>query len=326
MPYGRSKRVSQKKTEREESAVIYTVTLNPSVDFIRRIENMHIGEINYSTDDRMSAGGRAIMVSRMLHRLSIPTTATGFVGGHTGSYIEEELDREGILHDFIRTQSNTRLNLSLFVDDVETRILGRGGEIRSEEINDLLYYLSRIREGDYLVVAGSLPPGMSTDIYERMFEIATVNGATFLPIISPEPLKQALVKKPLLIAPTMNDLRALFSVEEISAKEAVDYAKRLLSEGAQNVLINRERMGSLFITGDGEVYQANGPEGAIVSATYTNMALIAGFIGNYMRTNDAKKAFPAAQGCANATYGVETLPSLAMIRHAITAVQVTRLA
>lgn len=306
--------------------MIYTVTLNPSVDFISRVENMRVGQINYSTEDRMVAGGRALMVSRILHTLSIPTTATGFIGGHTGSYIEEELDREGILHDFIRTMSNTRLNMSLFVDAVETRILGRGGEIQSSEVNDLLYYLSRIREGDYLVVAGSLPPNMDNDIYERMFDIATVNGAAFLPIIAPEPLKKALVKKPLLIAPTMKELCTLFSVDEIRPKEVVNYAKRLLSEGAQNVLINRERAGSLFVTADGEVYQAEGPQGSIVSATYTNMALIAGFIGNYMRSNDAKKAFPSAQGCANATYAVETLPSLATIRQAVAAVQVTRLA
>ena len=134
--------------------MIYTVTLNPSVDFIRRVDNMRVGEINYSIEDRMVAGGRALMVSRILHTLNIPTTATGFVGGHAGSYIEEELDREGILHDFIRTKSNTRLNTSLFFDQVETRILGRGEEIQTSEINDLLYYLSRIREGDYLVVAG----------------------------------------------------------------------------------------------------------------------------------------------------------------------------
>ena len=304
--------------------MIYTVTLNPSVDFIRRVDNMRIGEINYSIEDRMVAGGRALMVSRILHTLNIPTTATGFVGGHAGSYIEEELDREGILHDFIRTKSNTRLNTSLFFDQVETRILGRGEEIQTSEINDLLYYLSRIREGDYLVVAGSLPPHMNNDIYERMFEIASVNGATFVPIISPEALKTSLKKKPLLIAPTRDDLCTLFSLAEITLPKAIDCAKQLLREGAQNVLVTGERKGSLFVTGDGEVYRAEGPEGDIVSATYTNMALIAGFIGNYMRTNDAKKAFPSAQGCANATYAVETLPSPARIRDAIEQVKISR--
>lgn len=306
--------------------MIYTVTLNPSVDFITRLEEVRVGEINYSTEDRMVAGGRALMVSRILHTLNVPTTATGFIGGHTGSYIEKELDREGILHDFIHTKSNTRLNMSFFVDQVETRILGRGGNVEAGEVNDLLYYLSRIREGDYLVVAGSLPPNIHTDIYERMFDIASVNGATFVPIIPPAPLKQSLSKKPLLIAPTMEDLYTLFSVKTLTDTEILTFAKQLLQEGAQNVLVNRGRKGSLFITTDGEIYQGEGPKEPIVSATYTNMSLIAGFLGNYMRTNSAKKAFPSAQACANAAFATETLPSLEMIRQAVDTVRINRLA
>lgn len=289
--------------------MIYTVTMNPSVDFISKLNEIHPGRTNYSQEDSMNAGGRALTVSRMLKAFNVPTTATGFIGGRTGAYIEDELDREGIQHAFIHTASDTRLNISLFVDHIETRILGRGDAVSLEEINDLMYYLSRVREGDYVVIAGSLPPGIGPEIYQRIVEIAVVNGASFLPIIDAEYLQPLIQKKPLLIAPTLKDLSILFDQDVETKEEAAALALQLIEAGAQNVIVNLERDGSLFISSEKKVLEANGPRQAIVSKTYTNMSLIAGFIGNYMRTGDMYSAYRSAQSASNETYYSEGLPS-----------------
>lgn len=289
--------------------MIYTVTLNPSVDFISHVRELKAGRVNHSVAESMNAGGRALNISRILTTMNVPTTTTGFIGGRTGAFIKDELDRLGIAHDFIEVQASTRLNLSLFVDEKETRILGPGSEIHLDEVNDLMYYLSRIREGDFLVLAGSLPPKMNPDIYNRMVEIAVVNGASFLPIIQPEYLMELLPKKPLLIAPTVRELAQLFDANIQSKAEAAPYLLECLKLGAQNVIVNFEREGSLFADQDGNIYESDGPQEKIVSQTYTGIALVAGFIGNYMRTNDPLLAFTSGQGVSNATYYVDSLPS-----------------
>lgn len=289
--------------------MIYTVTMNPSVDFISRLEEVRAGRSNYSKEDDMFAGGRALNVSRILKTLDVPTTATGFVGGHTGAFIEEALDQEGILHDFIHTQNSTRLNLSLFVNHIETRILGRGADVSLEEVNQLMYYLSRVREGDFLVIAGSLPPNLSSEVYQRMVEISVVNGASFLPAIRAEDLAPLIEKKPLLITPTLEDLQVLSGTDVKTKEEAAAAGVGLVERGAKNVIVNMEREGSLFINEAKDVFEANGPQAAILSQTYTNMSLIAGFIGHYMRTSDPQESFRAAQAAANAAYYVEALPT-----------------
>lgn len=304
--------------------MIYTVTLNPSVDFVTRLDALVPGTVNASREECLSVDGRALTISRILHTLDVPTTATGFIGGQTGSYVEEILEEEGILNDFIRVKNNTRLNMTLWINGVETRISGHSSDISEPEVNDLLYYLSRIREGDYLVVAGSLPQNLNESIYERMFDIATVNGAAFLPIVETSAMQNQLRRKPLLITPNCGDLAELFDKDVVTQQEAIGYAKELRKRGAQNVLVDLEEDGSFFVT-QGAVFQADGPQLPVVSSDYANMAHIAGFIGNYMRTNEAKKAFPAAQGCANATFAAETLPSRDSIVKHSAAVKIHRI-
>ncbi len=293
--------------------MIYTVTLNPSLDFLSSVDSLKAGRTNYSTSDTMNAGGRAINISRMLNLLDIPSTATGFVGGKTGEFIEEALTSEGVAHNFVHTAQNTRINLSIFDGSTETRILGKGADISINEINTLMYYLSRIREGDFLIIAGSLPGSMSSDVYNRMIEIALVNGAQFLPIISKEFLIDVLHKKPLLITPTLKDLSDMLEEDFRSEKEIIGGAIQCLDMGAQNVLVNLGLDGSIFLTKDKRAFRSKGPDGKIVSETYTGIALVAGFVSDYMRLNDPEAAFSSAQAVSNATYKEKALPNLPSI-------------
>ncbi|WP_304262945.1 1-phosphofructokinase family hexose kinase [Kallipyga massiliensis] len=302
--------------------MIYTITLNPSLDLISILDELKPGRTNLATNDSFRAGGRAITVSQILSILDIPSTATGFVGGHTGAFIEEELSNAGISNQFVHIADNTRIDVSIFDNDVETRVLGRSTIVTVQEINDLMFYLSRIREGDYIVLAGSLPKNVSADLYDRMIDIAVVNGANFLPIINAEYLPEVLSKKPLLITPTVKELSEMLEEDLRTKQDILRAGLTCIDMGAQNVIINQELAGSLLITSERKTYEAQGPGKKVVSSTHTDMTLAAGFIGDYMRINDPKEAFKLAQAVSNATYYVRSLPSLEDIREEIDRVDV----
>lgn len=302
--------------------MIYTITLNPSLDLISILDELKLGRTQVAKNDSIRAGGRAIVVSQILNILDIPSTATGFVGGHTGEFIEEELSHEGIAHQFVHIADNTRIDVSIFDDNVETRILGRPTIVTIQEINDLMFYLSRIREGDYIILAGSLPKNVSADLYNRMVDIAVVNGANFLPIIDSEYLPALLPKKPLLITPTVGELSEMLEEDLRSQRDILEAGLACIEKGAQNVIINQKLSGSLLITSDKKTYEATGPMKKIVSSTHTDMALAAGFIGDYMRINDPREAFKAAQATCNATHYFRSLPTIEGIQEEMDRVEV----
>lgn len=289
--------------------MIYTITLNPSLDFIAEVDHLQAGRTNRSNVDQMVAGGTAISISRLLNTLSIPTLATGFIGGETGDFIDQELKRLDIPREFVRIAGTTRINLSIFSNQVETRILGDGPNISMDELNELMYRISRVREGDYIILAGSLPPNLTGSVYDRIIEIAVVNGAAFLPIISSDDLPSMLKKRPLLITPSISDLNRMFNANIATKEEAIPYALRCIDEGARNVIVRFGRDGAILATSDHHVYEAAGPNGAIVSTSYIQVSTVAGFVGNYMRNGDPVESFRLAQAAANAAYYVKELPT-----------------
>ncbi len=289
--------------------MIYTITLNPSLDLLVQVDNLNEGGVNYSHSDSMTASGRAINISQILKTMSVPTMATGLVGGKTGAFIEDELTKSNIPYEFIHIEGNTRINLSIFDQTVETRILGKGPEVSMNEINELLFFLARIREGDMVILAGSLPPNAQPSLYSRIVELSVVNRAQIIPVLPPEFLLETLKDKPLVIVPTLEELSDMFHESILDKKSALPFALRCIEEGAQNVIVNFQREGSLLVTSDRKVYEAPGPEGSIVSSTYTQIASVAGFVGQYMQSGDAIESYKVAQAATNATYLVKGLPT-----------------
>nr|WP_072514913.1 1-phosphofructokinase family hexose kinase [Ndongobacter massiliensis] len=289
--------------------MIYTVTINPSLDFFSILDDLQRGRINYSNEDKMTAGGRAINVSRVLRNLGLPTLATGFVGGRTGAFIEDELDRSDIPHDFVHVEGNTRINLNLFVNHMETRILGKGKPISINKVNELMYYIARVREGDFVILGGSIPPGVSDSIYDRMIEICVVNGADFIPILSGPLLKRTLSRAPILIAPSLDELDAMFDTRLTELSEAIPLAFSCIDAGVKNVIVTNGHLGSLLVTSNRKVYTVGGPKDAIISRTSTKVSLIAGFVGSFMRTHDPVESFHLAQAASNAAYLVKGIPT-----------------
>ena len=288
--------------------MIYTVTLNPSLDLSVLLENFNEGGINYSQSDDMLASGHAINISQILRRLNVPTLATGFVGGKTGAFIEEELEKHDIPRDFIQIEGTTRINLNIFDQNVETRILGKGPQVTIQEINALLFFLSRVREGDIIIVAGSLPPNAQISLYERIIEIAIVNKAMFIPVVPPH-LIEYLDERPLLIAPDRKELSEMFNVNLTTKEEIISHALRCMDMGVQNMIVSLGIEGSLFISKDREMVEAKGPDRTIISSNYTDIAPVAGFVGQYMMKGNPIESFKMAQAVTNATYYVKGLPS-----------------
>lgn len=279
---------------------IYTVTLNPSIDYIVEVDGLQLGGLNRMTRDLKLPGGKGINVSRVLKRLGADTTAMGFLGGFTGDFIEEFLRDEAINADFVRIgDGDTRINIKLKHGE-ETEINGRGPAITGEEANALVEKLSLLRKGDLVILAGSLPPSLPGDFYEQLIRRCRMQGAEFVIDTTGEPLRRALAYQPLLAKPNHHELAELFGVVIETREQLITYGRRLLEEGAQHVLISMAGEGALLITGD-EVYHANVPPGKVRNSVGAGDSMIAGFSGTLAMGGDLMEAFRAGVASGSAT-------------------------
>ncbi|WP_311532013.1 1-phosphofructokinase family hexose kinase [uncultured Anaerococcus sp.] len=293
--------------------MIYTVTLNPSIDLYVEVDKLHPGYNNNIKTERTLPGGKAINVSRILSQIRIPTTATGFTGGYQGLFIRDWLSKEDILADFVDIKENNRINIKIFEDLEETVINFQGPTISSEEVEELLYYLARVREGDTIIFGGSVPPmenGEDSDIYDRMVEIAKANGAYFVADVPSQYLLNMVKRGPLLVKPNGEDIEAIFNVKIEDKMDYIPYGKELIKMGAKYVIISYGSEGSMFFTNDG-VYAAAPVEddSEIINTVACRDAMIGGFIGTIVRDNDPIESYMVAVAAASATARVLDLPT-----------------
>lgn len=293
--------------------MIYTVTLNPSIDLYVEVDKLNPGYNNNIKTERTLPGGKAINVSRILSQIRIPTTATGFTGGYQGLFIKDWLSKEKILADFVDIKENNRINIKIFEDLKETVINFQGPTISSEEVEELLYYLSRVREGDTIIFGGSVPPmenGEDSDIYDRMVEIAKANGAYFVADVPSQYLLNMVKRGPLLVKPNGEDIETIFNVKIEDKMDYIPYGKELIKMGAKYVIISYGSEGSMFFTNDG-VYAAAPVEddSEIINTVACRDAMIGGFIGTIVRDNDPIESYMVAVAAASATARVLDLPT-----------------
>ncbi|WP_311481967.1 1-phosphofructokinase family hexose kinase [uncultured Anaerococcus sp.] len=293
--------------------MIYTVTLNPSIDLFVEVDKLEPGYNNNIKTERTLPGGKAINVSRILSQLKIPTTATGFLGSYQGLFIKDWLEKEDIIVDFVDIKQSNRINIKIFEDKKETVINFQGPTISSEEVEELLYYLSRVREGDTIIFGGSVPPmenGEDSDIYIRMVEIAKANGAYFIADVPSQYLMEMIEKGPLLVKPNGEDIEDIYNVKIEDKMDYIPYGKDMIKKGAQYVIISYGEGGSMFFTRDG-VYSAkpvkDGKE--IINTVACRDAMIAGFVGTLVRDNDPIESYMVAVASASATAKVLDLPT-----------------
>lgn len=296
--------------------MVYTVTLNPALDYIMQVKKLRFDDINRSYFEDLHYGGKGINVSVVLKRLGIANKAMGFIAGFTGDHLEEMLISEGIDCDFLRLEKgDTRINVKI-KSETELDINARGPQIEPEDIENLISGLNKIQPGDYLVLAGSIPENLPDDIYERMLSELDGRGVNFVVDTTGDLLLRVLKYKPFLIKPNHHELGDLFGVKVQSDEDVVLYAKKLQELGAKNVLVSRGSKGATLLDENGKVTNIGIIEGKIVSTVGSGDSMVAGFIAGYSDTGDFSHALRLGAACGNATAFCNTLAEASGIQSA----------
>lgn len=286
--------------------MIYTVTLNPAIDYIIQADEIIMGATNRANSEYYHIGGKGINVSIVLSNLLIPSTCLGFIGGFTGSYLKEQLKTyENISQQFIQTHENTRVNVKVKGKE-ETEINGNGPHIDALLLEQLEKQLSAVTSDDFVMLSGSMAPNMPEDWYTQITKQLHEREIPFAVDIASKQLLDLVEYGPLFIKPNEAELAELFDKERLSKDEIIFYAQELVSRGAQHVIVSCGSEGSLLVS-EHEVLEATVAEGTLVDSVGAGDSLVAGFIyGYHILQADAKEALRFASSSGSATaYSVD---------------------
>lgn len=271
--------------------LIYTVTFNPSLDYIVSVDRFMLGTVNRTKDELVYAGGKGINVSLVLKNLGINSTAYGFVAGFTGNEIERILTEKGVNTNLIKVKDGmSRINVKLRSQD-ETEINGQGPNISDSDIENLYKSLENVlKEGDILVLAGSIPDTISKTAYSDIMNRIKNKNVKIIVDATRELLVNVLSYHPFLIKPNNYELGEILGVKINTRADAAVYGKRLLKMGAKNVLVSMAGEGAVLITEDGQVFESAPPEGTVVNSVGAGDSMVAGFITGYLRNKNYYEA------------------------------------
>ncbi|AXJ12731.1 1-phosphofructokinase [Streptococcus pluranimalium] len=302
--------------------MIYTVTLNPSIDYIVRLDTVEVGQVNRMESDDKYAGGKGINVSRMLKRLAIDNTATGFIGGFTGRFITEELEKEGISTAFVPVSQDTRINVKIKADQ-ETEINGTGPVIFEQELAALKDQLAHLTADDVVVFAGSAPSNLGNQVYKELLPIAKEAGAAIVCDFEGQTLLDSLEYQPLLVKPNNHELEAIFDVTLKTLDDIETYARKILEMGAQNALISMAGDGALLVT-ENAAYFAKPIKGQVKNSVGAGDSMVAGFTGELVKSGDALEALKWGVACGTATTFSDDLANIDFIKETYEKVEVEK--
>ena len=281
--------------------MIYTVTFNPAIDYLVYVPELSVGSIIRSEKESTFCGGKGINVSLILQELGIESTATGFLAGFTGSAIEQALSGGAIRTDFVHLKEGlTRINVKIRSGQ-ETDINARGPAISDSEIGELLKKLEILKSGDILVLAGSIPNTLPSDIYEKIMEQLSGRGILFVVDATGDLLMNSLKYKPFLIKPNNDELGEIFGVKISTPEEALKYAEELRKTGAVNVLVSMGSKGAVLIDENGEKHSFGAFDGKVVNTVGAGDSMVAGFIAGYLQKGDYEYALKLGSAAGAAT-------------------------
>lgn len=288
--------------------MIYTVTLNPSVDYVVRLEKLVSGITNRSEREEVSFGGKGINVSLVLAELGLKSTALGFVAGFTGEAIAESLQNEFVTADFIRLPRGiSRINVKIKAGE-ETEINGQGPHIEEEDLAKLMQKLDRTENGDTLILSGSIPNTLPNDTYQRILDRVRIKPLRIVVDATGGLLMKTLPYRPFLIKPNRQELSELLGVPVKTPEETLEGAKRLQALGARNVLVSLGKEGAMLLDETGEVRRIGIVSNEVVNTVGAGDSMVAGFVAGYLQTGDYGYALRLGSACGNAT---ASLPGLA---------------
>ena len=282
--------------------MIYTVTFNPSLDYIVSVDDFKLGITNRTSSELILPGGKGTNVSTVLKNLGLESTALGFVAGFTGNEIVKRLNDIGIKSDFISIENGiSRINLKLKSID-GTEINGAGPDISEEKVNELMDKLNQLKEGDVLVLAGSIPSSMSDNIYRDIMADLKDRGVMIVVDATKDLLLNVLEYHPFLIKPNNPELGEIFDVKLTTREEVIPYGRKLQEKGARNVLVSMAGEGAVLIAEDGQVFDAPAPKGKLINGVGAGDSMVAGFVAGWIEKQDYEYAFHmgVASGSASA--------------------------
>ena len=271
--------------------MIYTVTFNPSLDYIVSVDDFTCGIVNRTTDEIIFPGGKGINVSMVLKNLGFENTALGFLAGFTGNRIQELLEEKGVRTDFISVEKGiSRINVKLRSRE-ETEINGQGPAIAEMDIKKLYEKLDTLSDGDILVLAGSIPDVMPGSMYMDIMKHLQNKDLKIVVDATKDLLVNVLQYHPFLIKPNNHELGEIFGVEITDKDDVIKYAKKLQEQGARNVLVSMAGDGAVLVTEDGQEFKAQAPKGKLKNSVGAGDSMVAGFVAGWMEKKDYEHAF-----------------------------------
>ena len=270
--------------------MIYTITFNPSLDYVIQVDHFKPGIINKTKFEEILPGGKGINVSIVLSNLGHESTALGFMAGFTGEEIEHRLESYGAKTDFIHVKKGlSRINVKMKSDE-ETEINGMGPDIQPEDIQELFNQLDDLTEKDILVISGSIPSTLPDTMYEQIMERVQKKKIKVVVDATNNLLLKVLKYKPFLIKPNNHELGEIYGVTLNTRDEVVPYAKKMQEAGARNVLISMAGEGAVLVSEDGQVYKSECPKGKVKNSVGAGDSMVAGFIAGYLESGEYKEA------------------------------------
>ena len=279
--------------------MIYTLTLNPSIDYVLRIDEFLDGETLRSNSEEKYPGGKGIMVSKLLKNLGEKSVNIGFLGGFTGDFIRKKLNDLGIEEDFTIIEDDSRINVKLKYE-TETEINAQGPQIKEEEIEEFLNYLDQLQEDDFVIISGSIPKSLVDDFYRVIVNLLEMNNVRFALDTSGKKLFKLSSYKPFLVKPNKKELEEIFDDEIDSDEKIVKYARKLIDQGAENVIVSLGKDGSIFVD-NSVAYKAKPIEGKLINSVGSGDSMVAGYIYGYMKGLSKIDSYKLAVSCGSAT-------------------------
>ena len=293
--------------------MIYSVTLNPSIDFIVRVKDFQLGETNRAYEDNFFAGGKGIMVSKLLKNVKTDCVNLGFLGGFTGTFIEQNLKKLNILSDFVTVNENTRVNVKLKTE-TETEINCQGPKISDNEKEEFLDKIRKIKSDDFVILSGSVSSNLGNDFYITIIEILNKNGVKFTLDSSGETFSKSLKYKPFLIKPNKDELKEYARREFKNNQEIVNYVRENLVDKAEHVIISLGGEGALYIDKKFSLFAYPlRVKDNVVNTVGAGDSVVAGFVNYMLKHNDVERAFRFAVACGTATSFSEDIGELNFI-------------
>ncbi len=282
--------------------MIYTITFNPSIDYVMYTNSFSKNNINRIEYEEFYPGGKGINISIVLKNLGFESIALGFIAGFTGNEIENRLKKIGCQSDFIKIKNGfSRINIKIRENDTETDFNGQGPIIEEKDINKLLSIIKNVSNGDFIILAGSVPNTLPENIYENILNKLQNKNIKFVVDATGNLLTNVLKYKPFLIKPNHIELGEIFNKSLSNTDEIIFYAKRLKDMGAINVIVSMAEKGAILVDENNNVHILDAPKGKLINSVGAGDSMIAGFIAGYIEYNDYSKAFKKSVAAGSAS-------------------------